>query len=317
MRGRITHAAGRGGPEADRSRHPAPAKCAQGRAGAQCTADLARRRVAHHHPLGTRRSFWWAFEPRSARGHRGAPCAVARPRLHDQARRASPARSTCRAKAPTAKWPASSSSTRRARSSSPIPAAWAAREPASAVGLPRLLADGVWRRVRWPDGEEREALIVAPLDSPRLTRLRPVRRCGAPLQGRRRAEKGRIVRRADAGRFGGGLATGGWSVSRYFEELVKRGFGGVRYLSLRGEAPAAVRAGGGRLAMNSPWRWDRCRSPRRAAARRQGDPDRAGDAGRPRWAALDALPFVCVRSRWRGARAVFDGLDDARVRALA
>jgi len=28
-------------------------------------------------------------------------------------------------------------------------------------------------------------------------------------------------------------------------------------------------------------------------------------------AALDALPFVCVRFRWRGARAVFDGLDDA------
>jgi hypothetical protein len=28
-------------------------------------------------------------------------------------------------------------------------------------------------------------------------------------------------------------------------------------------------------------------------------------------AALDSLPFACVRYRWRGARAVFDGLDDA------
>jgi translation elongation factor P/translation initiation factor 5A len=28
-------------------------------------------------------------------------------------------------------------------------------------------------------------------------------------------------------------------------------------------------------------------------------------------AALQALPFACVRFRWRGARAVFDGLDDA------
>ena len=28
-------------------------------------------------------------------------------------------------------------------------------------------------------------------------------------------------------------------------------------------------------------------------------------------AALNALPFACVRFRWRGARAVFDGLDDA------
>jgi hypothetical protein len=27
--------------------------------------------------------------------------------------------------------------------------------------------------------------------------------------------------------------------------------------------------------------------------------------------ALQALPFACVRFRWRGARAVFDGLDDA------
>ena len=28
-------------------------------------------------------------------------------------------------------------------------------------------------------------------------------------------------------------------------------------------------------------------------------------------AALDSLPFACVRYTWRGARAVFDGLDDA------
>ena len=27
--------------------------------------------------------------------------------------------------------------------------------------------------------------------------------------------------------------------------------------------------------------------------------------------ALQSLPFACVRFRWRGARAVFDGLDDA------
>ena len=25
----------------------------------------------------------------------------------------------------------------------------------------------------------------------------------------------------------------------------------------------------------------------------------------------DSLPFACVRYTWRGARAVFDGLDDA------
>jgi hypothetical protein len=26
---------------------------------------------------------------------------------------------------------------------------------------------------------------------------------------------------------------------------------------------------------------------------------------------LEQLPFPCVRYQWRGARAVFDGLDDA------
>ena len=39
------------------------------------------------------------------------------------------------------------------------------------AGFREFLADGVWRRLTWPDGEETEALIVAPLDSPRLTRL--------------------------------------------------------------------------------------------------------------------------------------------------
>jgi len=28
-------------------------------------------------------------------------------------------------------------------------------------------------------------------------------------------------------------------------------------------------------------------------------------------AALQALPFACVSFHWRGARAIFDGLDDA------
>ena len=38
-------------------------------------------------------------------------------------------------------------------------------------GFRDFLADGVWRKLAWPDGEETEALVVAPLDSPRLTRL--------------------------------------------------------------------------------------------------------------------------------------------------
>src|SRR5258708_11986848 len=38
-------------------------------------------------------------------------------------------------------------------------------------GFREFLADGVWRRLAWPDGEEAEALVIAPLDNPRLTRL--------------------------------------------------------------------------------------------------------------------------------------------------
>ena len=114
-------------------------------------------------------SFWWAFEPRAPRA---TPCCWATRPMRRPSARASPARSTCRAKAPTGRSPASSPPTRRARCSSPIPAAWAAPGPASASRRFReFLADGVWRPVIWPDGEETDALIVAPLDSPRLTRL--------------------------------------------------------------------------------------------------------------------------------------------------
>ena len=55
MRLWFAHAAGRGGPEADRSRHQAPARRPEGRSCARRAADLARRRAAHHHPLGARR----------------------------------------------------------------------------------------------------------------------------------------------------------------------------------------------------------------------------------------------------------------------
>src|SRR5918994_1418712 len=38
-------------------------------------------------------------------------------------------------------------------------------------GFREFLADGVWRKLRCPDGEETGALVIPPLDSPRLTRL--------------------------------------------------------------------------------------------------------------------------------------------------
>ena len=67
----------------------------------------------------------------TARGARMRCCWATRPMRRPSAR-ASPARSTCRAPAPTGRWRASSPPTRQARSTSPIPAAWAARGSASA-----------------------------------------------------------------------------------------------------------------------------------------------------------------------------------------
>src|SRR5258708_38513725 len=55
LQGMVTHAAARGGTEADRSRHPAPARGAERRSCARRAADLARRRTANHGPLGARR----------------------------------------------------------------------------------------------------------------------------------------------------------------------------------------------------------------------------------------------------------------------
>jgi hypothetical protein len=196
-----------------------------------------------------------------------------------------------------------------------IPAAWAARGRPAQVGLPRILADGVWRTLAWPDGEETEALVVAPLDSPRLTRLLgqfvdAVRRfkAGEPPTAR----TGLCVEPAivDSARR---RATGGWSTWPCTRSSPSAACSAADDLfSLRGERPqplfALVADGGPR---SSPWPWARCRSPRRAAAGRAADPGGAGALADPDSDALQALPFAFVRFRWRGARAVFDGLDDA------
>ena len=118
-------------------------------------------------------AFWWAVEPRPDQRHdaRHALLLGHAPDRAGASARASPASSTCRAPGSTGRWPASSPPTSEARSTSPIPAAWAAPTGQRKAGFREFLADGVWRTVQWPDGEETEALIVAPLDSPRLTRL--------------------------------------------------------------------------------------------------------------------------------------------------
>ncbi len=191
-----------------------------------------------------------------------------------------------------------------------------ARSGQRKAGFRDFLADGVWRKVTWPDGEESEALIVAPLESPRLTRLLgqfvdSVRRfkaggpasprsglCVAPMQ----VES--AVTACDRRLVDAAL----------HEELAKRGlFGGSHDLfSLRGVRPQPL------FALVADGRADELAlavgALSLASARNGPDirpiliaPASLADSD----AALDALPFACVRFRWRGARAVFDGLDDA------
>ena len=270
--GRIAHAAGRGGTEADRTRHQAPAGRAEGHSRTRRAADLARRRIAHHHPLGARRCLLVGLRAARRSGAIGACCWATRPMRRPSAR-ASPARSTCRAPAPTGRWRASSPPTSAARSISPIPAAWAARGRASASrASASFWPTACGGKLVWPDGEETEALIVAPLDSPRLTRLLgqfvdTVRRfkAGEPPTAR----TGLCVEPA-IGQFGhGGVrpAAGRRGAARGARQArpVRR----RRRISSR--CAASVRSRCSRWwptagPRSSPWRWARCRSPRRAAA---------------------------------------------------
>ena len=257
-------------------------------------------------------SFWWAFEPRTARqalllGHApDAPtrresitCEINLPRIAD--RKVAGIIAADDAGALYLAHSGRMGGTRLGQRKS---------------GFREFLADGVWRRLTWPDGEDTEALIVAPLDSPRLTRLLgqfvdAVRhfKAGDPPSAR----TGLCVEPAlvdlasaacDRRLVDGAL----------HEELARRGlFGGADDLfSLRGERPqplfALVADGGPR---SWRWRWARCRSPRRAAAPTCGRswwrPPRSATATMPpcrRCLCLRALPLARRPGgvRWTGRR---------------
>ncbi|MFO1158864.1 MAG: hypothetical protein U1E60_08495 [Reyranellaceae bacterium] len=183
-----------------------------------------------------------------------------------------------------------------------------------------FLSDGVWSALTWPDGRETEALVVAPLDSPRFARL-----LGQFVKTVRGFKAGEIL----AARAGLCVPPALLDSARaacdrrlvdgaLHEELAKRGlFGGAADLfTLRGELPRPL------FALVADSRPDELAlavgSLSLAAAR--GDsrvrpiliaPAALVDSHD---AALQALPFACVRYRWRGTRAVFDNLDAALAR---
>jgi hypothetical protein len=258
-------------------------------------------------------AFWWAFEPRTARqalllGHApDAPtrresitCEINLPRIAD--RKVAGIIAADDAGALYLAHSGRMGGTRLGQRKS---------------GFREFLADGVWRRLTWPDGAETEALIVAPLDSPRLTRLlgqfvdavRHFKAGDAPSARTGLCVEPALVDSASAA-CDRRLVDGA-----LHEELARRGlFGGADDLfSLRGERPqplfALVADGGpeelvmavGSLSLASARGGPDVR-PILVAPASLSDRDDA---------ALQALPFACVRFRWRGARAVFEGLDDA------
>jgi hypothetical protein len=177
-------------------------------------------------------------------------------------------------------------------------------------------ADGVWRPLTWPDGEETEALVVAPLDSPRLTRL-----LGLFVDAVRRFKSGDApVERSALFAEPGVVDSTASACDRRLvdaslhEELQKRGvFGGITDLfSLRADAPRPHFA---LVADGQPAELAQAVGTLSLVAARNANtrpilivPSTLADREGP---ALRGLSFPCVRYKWRGARAVFDGLDDA------
>lgn len=182
----------------------------------------------------------------------------------------------------------------------------------SKTGFREFLTDGVWRPLRWPDGEETEALIVAPLDSPRLTRL-----LGRFVEAVRRFKAGAIpepqtalcvdpsTRASPAEACDRSLV----DVALH-EELSKRGvFGGHMDLFSRpGERPQPLFA---LVANGQPEELAIAVGTLSLAVARNAIGVKPILVAPAELDGLGQLPFACVRYHWRGARAVFDGLDDA------
>src|SRR5512144_294979 len=113
-------------------------------------------------------AFWWAFEPRhGSKGAREALLLGYAP--HPPTKRES---ITCEINLPRAGADRKVAGIIAADEMGALYLAHSGRMGGARPGQRKsafreFLADGVWRELRWPDGEESEALVIAPLDSPR------------------------------------------------------------------------------------------------------------------------------------------------------
>jgi len=195
-----------------------------------------------------------------------------------------------------------------------------ARPGQSKEGFREFLTDGVWRPLRWPDGEDTEALIVAPIDSPRLSRL-----IGRFVEAVRRYKAGALPEPQSALCIDPSTrASAAEACDRslvdvaLYEELAKRGvFGGrIDLFSRPNERPKPIFA---LIANGQPEELALAVGSLSLAAARNGKDSAEvkpilvapAELNGADGIALTHLPFACVRYTWRGARAVFDGLDDA------
>jgi len=178
-------------------------------------------------------------------------------------------------------------------------------------------AGPLWRDATWPDGKCGGVFVVAPIESPRLSALlgrfvELVRRYKAgespPAAAPHVLASSVDLEPADA-------CDRALVLDSLAEELAKRGlFGGPRDLFSTdarvprplfatvdsANTPSLVHAIGGAL-LETARRGPSARAILLAPA---ATADHEG-------AALRRLPVACVRYRWRGARAIFDGLDAA------
>ncbi len=119
-------------------------------------------------------SFWWAFEPRRANDGNAARHALLLGHAPDPPTRRESI--TCEINLPRAGADRKVAGIVVADDSGALYLAHSGRMGGARPGQRKsgfrdFLDDGVWRQVTWPDSKTSEALIVAPLASPRLTRL--------------------------------------------------------------------------------------------------------------------------------------------------